>query len=331
MTFRLHPEGAGGEAPRFRVVIIGAGRAGLAASHALQERGLRPDADFIVVDAAASPEETVWRKRWHSMTLHETARRLSLPGNPMSGDPHRRPRTDEMADYLDQYAADIGVTSRWNTRVGTIAPETDDRTLSIATSVGTIRAGSVVAATGPHATPKIPAFASRTHVPGLNIHSESYTHPKAVPPGTVLVVGGGASGREIAHELAHSHNVTLSASAVQKSGWLTASGVELPLELLRAHGVSIIDRTTDATETAIHTADGRTITPRSVIWATGYRHGFDYLPQPALDPAGHILHRRGVTPVPGVFVLGLDHQKATGMTRVVRDAARIARLIRRRQ
>jgi putative flavoprotein involved in K+ transport len=330
MTLPLHPGGAGGEVPRFRVVVIGAGRAGLAASHALQERGLRPDADFIVVDAATSPEETVWRKRWHSLTLHETAHRLSLPGSPMSGDPHRRPRTDEMADYLHQYTANIGVIPRWNIRVDTIAAETDGETLSIATSDGTIRAGSVVAATGEQATPRTPAFASRPVVPGVNIHSDSYTHPKAVPPGTVLVVGGGASGREIAHELAHSHQVTLSTSAEQKSGWLTASGVELPLELLRAHGVSIVDRTTDATETAIHTADGKTITPRSVIWATGYRHGFDYLPQPALDPAGHILHRRGITPVPGVFVLGLDRRKAAGTTRVVRDAARIARLIRRR-
>jgi len=316
---------------QIRVAVIGAGRAGLAASHALLKKGFRPGDDFIVVDAA-EPQHTAWKTRWHSMTFHEPARRFALPDDPMPGDPHRRPRTDEMADYLDWYRAKIGVHPRWNTTVQKIATEADGRTLSITTSAGTIRAGSIVAATGPYAIPETPAFAIRTVVPGINIHSGSYTHPRAVPPGSVLIVGGGASGREIAHELAHSHEVILSTSATHKRRWLAvAPETELPLELLRAHGVATVGRITGGSATGLHTVDGGTLTPQSVIWATGYHHGFDYLPARALGAAGEVLSRRGRTPVPGVFVLGIDHRKAAGPARVVRDAARIAHLIGKRQ
>lgn len=44
---------------------------------------------------------------------------------------------------------------------------------------------------------------------------------------------------------------------------------------------------------------------RSVLWATGYRRDYGWLDVPALDAAGEIIHSGGVTPVPGLYVLGL--------------------------
>jgi putative flavoprotein involved in K+ transport len=46
----------------------------------------------------------------------------------------------------------------------------------------------------------------------------------------------------------------------------------------------------------------------TVIWATGYRREYPWLHLPALDPRGEIAHRRGITPVPGLYVLGLKFQ-----------------------
>jgi putative flavoprotein involved in K+ transport len=46
----------------------------------------------------------------------------------------------------------------------------------------------------------------------------------------------------------------------------------------------------------------------TVIWATGYRRGYPWLHVPVLDRAGEIRHRRGVTPAPGLYVIGMRWQ-----------------------
>jgi putative flavoprotein involved in K+ transport len=46
----------------------------------------------------------------------------------------------------------------------------------------------------------------------------------------------------------------------------------------------------------------------TVVWATGFHRRYPWLRIPVLDEAGEIRHRRGVTPVPGLYVLGLRFQ-----------------------
>jgi putative flavoprotein involved in K+ transport len=43
----------------------------------------------------------------------------------------------------------------------------------------------------------------------------------------------------------------------------------------------------------------------TVIWATGFRRDFSWLPAPVLDDAGEPVQRRGVTPAEGLYFLGL--------------------------
>ena len=43
----------------------------------------------------------------------------------------------------------------------------------------------------------------------------------------------------------------------------------------------------------------------TVIWATGYKPDYPWLRVPVLDRHGEIVHHRGVTSVPGLYVLGL--------------------------
>jgi len=45
---------------------------------------------------------------------------------------------------------------------------------------------------------------------------------------------------------------------------------------------------------------------RSVLWATGYRRSYPWLRVPVLDDHGEIRHEGGVTPAPGLYVLGLQ-------------------------
>jgi putative flavoprotein involved in K+ transport len=44
---------------------------------------------------------------------------------------------------------------------------------------------------------------------------------------------------------------------------------------------------------------------RTVLWATGYRRSYPWLRVPVLDARGEIRHEGGVTPAPGLYVLGL--------------------------
>jgi len=46
----------------------------------------------------------------------------------------------------------------------------------------------------------------------------------------------------------------------------------------------------------------------TVIWATGYQPAYPWLRVPVLDRHGQIAHSRGVTSVPGLYVLGLKFQ-----------------------
>jgi putative flavoprotein involved in K+ transport len=62
----------------------------------------------------------------------------------------------------------------------------------------------------------------------------------------------------------------------------------------------------------------------AVIWATGYRRSYPWLHVPVLDRQGEILHRRGVTPAPGLYVLGqrFQHRRdSTFIDGVRHDAA----------
>jgi putative flavoprotein involved in K+ transport len=44
---------------------------------------------------------------------------------------------------------------------------------------------------------------------------------------------------------------------------------------------------------------------RTVVWATGYRREYPWLRLPVLDARGELAHDGGVTPEPGLYVLGL--------------------------
>jgi putative flavoprotein involved in K+ transport len=44
---------------------------------------------------------------------------------------------------------------------------------------------------------------------------------------------------------------------------------------------------------------------RSVVWATGFRRDYAWLQVPVLDAGGEVIHRGGITPAPGLYVLGL--------------------------
>lgn len=71
----------------------------------------------------------------------------------------------------------------------------------------------------------------------------------------------------------------------------------------------------------------------TVIWATGYQPAYPWLRVPVLDRHGQIVHRRGVTCVPGLYVLGLrflHRRDSSFIGGVGRDARFVAAHLTRR-
>jgi putative flavoprotein involved in K+ transport len=61
----------------------------------------------------------------------------------------------------------------------------------------------------------------------------------------------------------------------------------------------------DATWPSIGELDVKAAGITSIIWAVGYRHDFGWIQCAALDIHGRPVHRRGVSPTPGLYFLGL--------------------------
>lgn len=66
---------------------------------------------------------------------------------------------------------------------------------------------------------------------------------------------------------------------------------------------------------------------RTIVWATGFRHDWSWVDLPAFDGTGYPTHRRGVTSVPGLYVLGLPWLHTWGSGRfagIERDVEYVA-------
>jgi putative flavoprotein involved in K+ transport len=71
----------------------------------------------------------------------------------------------------------------------------------------------------------------------------------------------------------------------------------------------------------------------TVVWATGFTRRYPWLRVPVLDDHGEIRQREGITPVPGLFVLGMHFQRRRNsafIDGVGDDAAFLAERIARR-
>ena len=78
-------------------------------------------------------------------------------------------------------------------------------------------------------------------------------------------------------------------------------------------------------------ADGSAAAFDAVVWATGFAPDYSWIDvREAKDDQGRILHTRGVTPSPGLYMLGLtwQHTRGSALLGWVRnDAAFLARQI----
>ena len=107
-----------------------------------------------------------------------------------------------------------------------------------------------------------------------------------------------------------------------------------PRRLARRHGIQIRPRAASAAEKTVTFADGSAAEFDAVVWATGFTADHSWIDIPeAKDDQGRILHQRGVTPAPGLYMLGRTWQHTRGSALlgwVGSDAAFLAAQIGRR-
>src|SRR5689334_13741304 len=88
------------ETERVDTVVVGGGQAGLAVGYYLARQGTQ----FVILDANERIGDS-WRRRWDSLRLFTPARYDGLPGWRFPAPAWSFPTKDELADYLEAYAA----------------------------------------------------------------------------------------------------------------------------------------------------------------------------------------------------------------------------------
>lgn len=331
------------------VLVIGAGQAGLAIGWHLREQGVR---SFLLLDAGPEVGH-VWRDRWDSLRLFTPAEYDALPGMPFPGPAGTYPTKDQVADYLRGYAAAFELPVRLNTRVTRLSKTGE--TFHADTSTGPITARQVVIATGPFQTPVVPTMARNLSADVVQVHSAAYRDPDQLPYGPVLVIGAGNSGLQIACELAATRPVTVAVGTRAPMlpqrflgrdlfWWLSRLGMlaktadsrlarrvaakgDLVIgtrwrDLARL-GVQVRPRLEDVDGATALFADGTSTQVSAVVWATGFRTDYSWLDVPGAVIDGAVPHERGVTPVPGLSILGLPwlHTRGSALLGFVKDDA----------
>jgi putative flavoprotein involved in K+ transport len=324
---------------RFETVVVGGGQAGLSVGYQLAKRGR----SFVILEANGRIGDS-WRKRWDSLKLFTPARYNGLDGFPFPADGWTFPTKDEMADYLEAYAARFDLPVRTGVRVERLSRD-GDRFL-VETQADVFEAENVVVAMADFQRPRVPGFAEELDQDIVQIHSYEYRNPSRLRDGGVLVVGAGNSGAEISLELSRTHRTWLSGRDTGHMPFriegMASRLLLAPLALrfvfhrvltvntpigrrarpkilsrgapvirvkpneLAASGVERVPRMVGVRDGLPLLEDDRTLEAANVIWCTGFHPGFSWIDLPVFGAEGPVHERGIVESEPGLYFVGLE-------------------------
>ena len=179
------------------VAIVGAGQAGLATSYFLKQAGV----EHVVLEAGRVAE--TWRsRRWDSFCLVTPNWSVMLPGADYDGpDPDGFMPRDAIVEHIERWADAFGAPIKKGCAVTSV--DADGAQFALRTGDTTLRARNVVVASGGYQRPHLPPAAADLPKSVQQLLAEAYANPENVAPGTVLVVGSGQTGCQLAEELHH--------------------------------------------------------------------------------------------------------------------------------
>ncbi len=190
---------------RAAAVVIGAGHAGLAASHFLSARAL----DHVVLERGEVANS--WRReRWDSLRLLTPNWQSRLPGHHYEGpDPDGYMTVPEVTEFIQRFAKVSSAPVLTGANVTRVRRTGDG--YHVATSLAEFRCRAVVIASGACNLPAVPQLSDAVPSSVEQLTTFDYREPARLPSGGVLVVGASATGVQLAAELQRSGRpVTLS-------------------------------------------------------------------------------------------------------------------------
>jgi putative flavoprotein involved in K+ transport len=338
------------ESEQVHTVIIGGGQAGLSTGYHLARRGLR----FVILEANARIGDS-WRNRWDSLRLFTPARFDGIAGMPFPAPAHSFPAKDEMADYLEAYAARFALPVRTGVAVKRLS-RNGDRYL-VTAGESSFEAEHVVVAMASYQRPKVPPFAGELDPGVVQLHSSDYRNLAQLRAGGVLVVGAGNSGSEIALEAARGghptwmsgrdtghvpfriegavgrlllpfifrflfHRVLTVDSPIGRKARpkIVSQGgplIRVKPKDLAAAGVQRVPRMDEVRGGVPVLEDGRVLEVANIVWCTGFHPGFSWIDLPVFAGDGEPAHQRGIVAnEPGLYFVGLHFLYALSSTMI---------------
>ena len=263
------------------------------------------------------------RGRRRPRRVLEPAKFDGLVGMPFPAPANSFPTKDQMADYLEAYAARFALPVRTGARVTRLSRGGAGGYRIEVEGHATIEADQVVVAMASYQRPRTPAFARELRGDIVQLHSKEYRSPAQLRAGGVLIVGAGNSGAEIAVDVAGAHRVWMSGRDVghipfRIDGTLSrlllgrlvlrvafhrvltirtpigrkvrpkilAQGgtlIRVKPAQLAAIGVERAPRVIGARDGLPLLDDGRTLDVANVIWCTGFHSGFSWIDLPIFN------------------------------------------------
>jgi putative flavoprotein involved in K+ transport len=225
-----------------RVVVIGAGPAGLAAAWTIRRAGIDP----LVLEAADAVAAS-WRGRHEQLRLN-THRMLShQPGARIPRHCGPYPARDDYVAYLERYAAGMRI------RLATAASRINRAGQGWEVDAGADRISTahVVVSTGPDAEPVMPAWPGMAAFQGRIMHAGQFRDVRLMAGLDVLVVGPGNSGVDLLNHLVRSDAGKLWLSARSGMNVTPARLAGVPLHPVSAASRPLPRRVQDANLRAV--------------------------------------------------------------------------------
>ena len=345
---------------QIETIVIGGGQAGLAVGYHLTRAGL----PFVVLDAHHRVGDS-WRTRWDSLRLFTPASHDGLPGLRFPAPRTAYPTKDEMADYLEAYAARFELPVRLGVRVDALAKNDDG--FVVASGDLRFEADNVVVATPTSAracrrspASSIPSWSSctpsTTAIPPSCRTDPSSSSAPATPAPTspsrwCASTRPGCRGGIRSHPFPINrltaglvyplvrfgfHRVLTVRSPIGRKFRAKLDGHGKPLvrvkpKDLAAAGVERVPRTVGGRDGLPLLEDGRVLGVANVIWCTGLRPDFSWIDIPVFDGPSQPAHERGIAASePGLYFAGLEFLYSASSAQingVGRDAKHVVRAI----
>ncbi len=202
MTAPLHPTDPGTNLPgRVRVLVVGAGFAGLGAAIKLDEHGF---GDFLVVDKGSTVGGT-WRDNTYPGAACDVPSQLySFSFAPNPGWSRSFSPQPEIQAYIERTAERSGVLDRFRfgVTVTDLTWDDEDSVWRVVTDHGDVVADLVVTGSGGLSEPRLPEIEGIEDFEGEIFHSARWNHDYDLSGKRLAVIGTGASAIQIVPSIA---------------------------------------------------------------------------------------------------------------------------------